>query len=152
MSMFNWEASASDKSSSRVVSSYFWVYWAVTVPLTLIVAFSWRLWWNWEKHNFDRDVRIEIENIEEPASWNPSKDLLKSQSGEEIGAFTHVNGWRSLHRRKKTSGATGTWAVGIYRTFCIVHMHEAFSTTSQVTIHWYSFPGTVLRLSASLFD
>ena len=77
------------------------------MPLTLIVAFSWRLWWNWEKHNFDRDVRIEIENIEEPGSWDPSKDLLKSQSGEGIGALTHVNGWRLLHRRKKTQGATG---------------------------------------------
>ncbi|OCK99289.1 uncharacterized protein K441DRAFT_602405 [Cenococcum geophilum 1.58] len=107
MSMFNWGASASDKSSSRVVSSYFWVYWAVTVPLTLIVAFSWRLWWNWEKHNFDRDVRIEIENIEEPAPLDPPKDLLKGQSGEKIGAFAHVNGWRLLHRRKKTQGATG---------------------------------------------
>jgi len=128
--MFNWEASASDKSSSHVVSSYFWVYWAVTVPLTLIVAFSWRLWWNWEKHNFDRDVRIEIENIEEPAPLDPPKDLLKGQSGEKIGAFAHVNGWRLLHRRKKTQGATGAWAVGIYRTFCKVHMHDAFSSTS----------------------
>ncbi|KAF2189855.1 hypothetical protein K469DRAFT_762544 [Zopfia rhizophila CBS 207.26] len=91
MNMFNWEASASDKSSSRVVSSYFWIYWVITVPLTVIVATSWRLWWNWEKRNFDRDVRIEIENIEEPMPLNSSKDSPKNQSEEGTGTRARAN-------------------------------------------------------------
>ena len=40
MSMFNWQASA----GTNVLSSRFWVYWAVTVPLTLIVLAVWYFW------------------------------------------------------------------------------------------------------------
>lgn len=40
MSMFNWQASANDP----VLSSRFWVYWAVTVPLTLLVLAVWLFW------------------------------------------------------------------------------------------------------------
>jgi hypothetical protein len=74
MDMFNWQGSASaEASTGAVVSPYLWIYWAVTVPLTIIVAFSWRMWWTWEKGNFDRDVRIEIENIEASSTWDLRK-------------------------------------------------------------------------------
>jgi len=36
--MFNFQ------SSPVQVSSAFWIYWAVTVPLTLVVVGVWRLW------------------------------------------------------------------------------------------------------------
>ena len=40
MSMFNWQASGTD----RVLSSRFWIYWAVTLPLTLLVFSVWLFW------------------------------------------------------------------------------------------------------------
>ena len=40
MSMFNWQASGTD----RVLSSRFWIYWAVTLPLTLLVFSVWFFW------------------------------------------------------------------------------------------------------------
>jgi hypothetical protein len=102
MSMFDWQASY---SSPQTISSSFWIYWAVTIPLTLIVAISWRLWWKWEKRNFDRDVRIEIEDIEEPKPWDSSKSAPTNQYEQSDGVQGLKEGWQSLHRRNKTQNA-----------------------------------------------
>ena len=40
MSMFNWQASGTEP----VLSSRFWIYWAVTLPLTLLVLSVWLSW------------------------------------------------------------------------------------------------------------
>lgn len=40
MSMFNWDAA----DSSPVLSRRFWIYWAVTLPLTAVVVLAWLLW------------------------------------------------------------------------------------------------------------
>lgn len=95
MDMFNWQAYLPDESPNRVLSPYFWIYWAITAPLTAIVAFSWRIWWKWEKRNFDRDVRIEIENIESPGSMNTRKGPRRREpaAGESQGS------WPALRRR-----------------------------------------------------
>jgi hypothetical protein len=97
MSMFDWQTSAT--SSSQTVSSMFWIYWVITVPLTLVVAYSWRLWWKWEKRSFDRDVRIEIENIEETKWGETSNNLLRK--GDHIATLVQDlrKGWQGLHRR-----------------------------------------------------
>jgi len=34
MPMFNWQAS----DGSQIVSGWFWVYWAVAVPLTVVIG------------------------------------------------------------------------------------------------------------------
>lgn len=39
MTMFNWQA-----QNGQVLSSHFWIYWAVTVPVTLLVLLVWVLW------------------------------------------------------------------------------------------------------------
>jgi hypothetical protein len=38
--MFNWNPSP----DSKVMSQYVWVYWAVTIPLTLVVILIWIIW------------------------------------------------------------------------------------------------------------
>jgi hypothetical protein len=40
MDMFNWRA----PKGSSVVSPRFWIYWVVTVPLTLVVLTIWSIW------------------------------------------------------------------------------------------------------------
>ncbi|KAH5281986.1 hypothetical protein HBI71_000230 [Parastagonospora nodorum] len=40
MDMFNWQA----PQGASVVSSRFWIYWAITVPLTLLVFSIWTVW------------------------------------------------------------------------------------------------------------
>lgn len=48
MDMFNWNANGDGSSSgdqgSIQVSSYIWVYWVVTLPLTILVMGCWILW------------------------------------------------------------------------------------------------------------
>jgi hypothetical protein len=97
--MFNWQPSSSSSSTPRVVSSYFWIYWAFTIPLTVIVAFSWRLWWAWEKLHLDQDVLLEIENIEESASLSLRTE--KGGNGREAGTSerSHKNAWQLLRKR-----------------------------------------------------
>ena len=41
MPMFDW-----DLAPGQTVSSDFWVYWAVTLPLTFVVLAIWLLWIN----------------------------------------------------------------------------------------------------------
>src|SRR5271154_793980 len=40
MSMFDWNPG----SDSKVMSHSIWVYWAVTIPLTLVVILIWIIW------------------------------------------------------------------------------------------------------------
>lgn len=54
MGMFSWQSSKDVERTS--VSPDFWVYWAVTVPLTIITLTGWAVWWKFEKYRFDRDV------------------------------------------------------------------------------------------------
>ncbi|KAF2279362.1 uncharacterized protein EI97DRAFT_430442 [Westerdykella ornata] len=50
MSMFNWEPQGQDPG---LVSKYLWIYWAVTIPLTVIVVVCWRLWMIKENRGFN---------------------------------------------------------------------------------------------------
>ncbi|KAI1818450.1 hypothetical protein GGS20DRAFT_581558 [Poronia punctata] len=55
MSMFDWQAttnsdSDSDSDSKSVVLvRQFWIYWVVSVPLTLAIFAGWRIWWRYQK-------------------------------------------------------------------------------------------------------
>lgn len=49
MNMFDWEAFA--------VTSSFYVYWVVTVPLTIATIGGWAWWWSIEKKRFLQDVQ-----------------------------------------------------------------------------------------------
>lgn len=51
--VFNWQASSEDDSSDHsVVSSRFWIYWVVSVPLTAATLLGWRLWWKRQKAHY----------------------------------------------------------------------------------------------------
>jgi hypothetical protein len=46
MTMFDW--SPSNSSGSPKVSKYIWVYWVITIPLTLAVMVSLLIWARWK--------------------------------------------------------------------------------------------------------
>jgi hypothetical protein len=58
--MFDWQR----EPDKKIVSDLFWVYWVFTVPLTILVALGWRVWWNWEKKKFDEDVTAELKAVD----------------------------------------------------------------------------------------
>ncbi len=65
MSMFQWvpddssnDGVTQDGDSSRIVSHWFWLYWAITVPLTIGILIVWILWFNWTDRSYkDRQDR-----------------------------------------------------------------------------------------------
>ncbi|RYP89166.1 hypothetical protein DL770_004538 [Monosporascus sp. CRB-9-2] len=70
--MFNWQhGTAGDPSVSRdappglpkpVIMPSFWVYWAVTTPLTLFIITLWRAWWVNQDRYFRRHLSMELSN------------------------------------------------------------------------------------------
>jgi hypothetical protein len=57
MSMFDWQASTGS-SESVVVVPDFWVFWVVSVPLTLIVLAGWRYWLHSEKNALQSEYSV----------------------------------------------------------------------------------------------
>lgn len=53
MSLFNWYPS---DGSSPQVSPYIWIYWTISVPLTVITLLIWRLWWKIENAKYDYQI------------------------------------------------------------------------------------------------
>ena len=55
MSMFNWQANAVGNES--VVSGNFWIYWAVALPLTVVVIAICSIFWKMSRRTYLRRVR-----------------------------------------------------------------------------------------------
>jgi len=54
MPLFNWNAAA----GQSVLGDRFWVYWTLTLPLTVIVMAAWWTWMTWrERRNLVEDQR-----------------------------------------------------------------------------------------------
>lgn len=63
-SMFSWNQSSSVTDRSTLVSNKFWIYWAVTVPLTLSVMAIWRIWWKAQEIKNEEELEDTLEMIE----------------------------------------------------------------------------------------
>ena len=70
MSMFDWQYSGNDSGGSGnssgggggdgVVSKRFWIYWVITIPLTLITLLGWGFWWRVEMRRFKQNFQAVI--------------------------------------------------------------------------------------------
>ena len=69
MSMFDWKAppsnspSPSSSSSSNTLSPSFWIYWAITIPLTIAVIIGWRLWWVHQDREYSAQLAGEVDGL-----------------------------------------------------------------------------------------
>ncbi|RMJ16564.1 hypothetical protein CDV36_003725 [Fusarium kuroshium] len=54
MDLFDWSA----EDGKRVINSRFWTYWAIALPLTLIVLIGWLSWLKMHQKNEDQKRRI----------------------------------------------------------------------------------------------
>ena len=55
MPLFHWE-------SDTVVNSKFWIYWAFTIPLTLVLVGAWLVWNRWQARLVRKEDK-EVRNI-----------------------------------------------------------------------------------------
>ena len=82
MTMFNWQAAAS--GSENDLSNYFWVYWAVTIPLTLITLGGWFVWYRYSdldwSETLNENLGIDIRLTRSRATGSRLRRLLKAMS------------------------------------------------------------------------
>ena len=52
MPLFNWSA----EPGEAVINQRFWIYWAIVLPLTILVLL---MWWSWKEWRKKRDVAQE---------------------------------------------------------------------------------------------
>jgi hypothetical protein len=49
---------------SRNSSRNFWIYWVISVPLTIVVLLTWRIWWHREKNHYRQKYpHFKLDNI-----------------------------------------------------------------------------------------
>ncbi|KAK6503371.1 hypothetical protein TWF481_008391 [Arthrobotrys musiformis] len=107
MPVLNWEA----KSYSEVTTDKFWVYWAVTLPMTLFIILAWAAWtkrqsWlNRKDHEEGMKAYDEVD-VEKAAieSIDTEKIPLKEdfREGHKAAGKDHRrHRWFSLHPSKK---------------------------------------------------
>ncbi|KAI3323571.1 hypothetical protein HD806DRAFT_497218 [Xylariaceae sp. AK1471] len=59
MSMFDWQASTGSPGESVVLVPDFWIYWVISVPLTLAILAGWRVWWRFEKRALQSEYSVD---------------------------------------------------------------------------------------------
>ncbi|KAK1584947.1 uncharacterized protein LY79DRAFT_559858 [Colletotrichum navitas] len=68
MSMFDWQGSSSTAGETNgTVVPEFWIYWAVSVPLTLAIVIGWRFWWHFQKGYYENKY-LSVKPSEVPRS------------------------------------------------------------------------------------
>jgi hypothetical protein len=92
MSMFNWQAPA----GTPIVSSRFWMSWAVTLPLTLVV-FS--IWFSWQHHHHQKETpnNVDLPDTGDTVRDDPLRDALPARK------LTDVHRWLEKRRHKAES-------------------------------------------------
>jgi hypothetical protein len=81
----NSTSSASSSSNPPAVSNQFWIYWVVTVPLTIVIVLTWYIW----------ERRREKRYAEEDTALEKGVESMEIQIQSEM--------------RKRTMSKVGTW-------------------------------------------
>jgi hypothetical protein len=94
--MFDWQPYnlSNTSTSSQTVSRSFWIYWAIAIPLTVVIGLAWRLWWLVEERKYDRQVAEAMEGLD---------------GVDERSDMEGLNGVKGLY------GRLGRWGQGIVK-------------------------------------
>jgi hypothetical protein len=163
--MFDWLAPSDDEAPTStsapdaddggddILSRLFWVYWAISVPLTLFIIFVWRAWWVSQDRYFRRHLSQELSEERYWTSDGKPRHLdrtffhdffyLSARRDEKVhddGGFS-----RAPPSELKSTGAangTGVFGLGISRGV------EEFSPRQKQSIT--ARQGSIYRRSKSL--
>ncbi|RDW68960.1 uncharacterized protein DSM5745_08720 [Aspergillus mulundensis] len=72
-----------DPGNTWLMADEFWMYWAVTLPLTFATMLVWAIWHWWDKLGTSRSKKVSGGKSNQPAGPTPSKDgiELRAQPG-----------------------------------------------------------------------
>ena len=82
-----------------MVSHRFWIYWAVTVPLTAVVFLLWSSWYLFSGHRRGQH---------DPAQRTGSRDGRGRREGFDMHVFTAFGLDRMRRKSKRLAGYTTT--------------------------------------------
>ncbi|KAI0508289.1 hypothetical protein F5B22DRAFT_425137 [Xylaria bambusicola] len=104
VSMFNWQKGtagdpaagkdAADGLPSPTIMPSFWIYWAFTIPLTLVILSAWRGWWVNQDRYFRRHLSNELSNERYWTIDGRPRDLETSFTHDFFSLFS-ISGARS---------------------------------------------------------
>lgn len=77
INMFDWGGTKSGTTTSLTVSRSIWIYWVITVPLTVVTFLIWILWSRSENHKTSK--RLMVYRKKAPTK-SDSAALLKNSS------------------------------------------------------------------------
>lgn len=102
VSMFDWqEGTAGDPAVSNdapdgwphpVVMPSFWIYWAFTLPLTLIIVAGWRAWWVNQDRYFRRHLSVDLSNERYWTTDGRPRDLETTFAQDFFSGLFSVSG------------------------------------------------------------
>ncbi|GAP85573.1 hypothetical protein SAMD00023353_1301690 [Rosellinia necatrix] len=108
VSMFNWQkGTAGDPAAgldaaeglpSPTIMPSFWIYWAFTVPLTLLILSAWRGWWVNQDRYFRRHLSNELSDERYWTRDGRPRDLETTFSQDFFALFS-LSGARSTTNR-----------------------------------------------------
>lgn len=67
INMFKWGGADSGETSSLTVSPSMWIYWAITVPLTVVTFLLWVFWFR--RENLKSSKRLTIYRTKPPIEY-----------------------------------------------------------------------------------
>ncbi|KIW09022.1 hypothetical protein, variant [Verruconis gallopava] len=82
--IFNWVPGTTDNGEKiDVVSDYFWIYWAISVPLTVITILGWAVWWRYELK------RYPLDSASETKPWADHTTRLVERLGQGVNQLRY---------------------------------------------------------------
>ncbi|KAG6354181.1 hypothetical protein INS49_004785 [Diaporthe citri] len=81
MGMFDWQA----ESSSSVLSPEFWIFWVVSVPLSIAVLAAWWCFWDLSRTYYAERFKDAKPTKEHETLWKTLKAKMRRDSGSNVG-------------------------------------------------------------------
>ncbi|OIW27642.1 hypothetical protein CONLIGDRAFT_671387 [Coniochaeta ligniaria NRRL 30616] len=110
MSMFDWQDVGDDDSDASpanasepkhpIVTSRFWVYWSITLPLTITILCIWRAWWVAQDRHFRKHLSRDLSEERFYTDDGRPRDLERS--------FIYDFFYLSVRRDERPGGTSGT--------------------------------------------
>lgn len=80
MSMFDWQAD----SGSAVLSPEFWIFWVVSVPLSIAVLAAWWCFWDLSRTHYAERFKDAQTNKEHETLWKTFKAKMRRDRGSHV--------------------------------------------------------------------
>jgi hypothetical protein len=93
MPLFNWDAATTE----TILSQRFWMFWAVSAPLTIVICVIWGLWYQHKKEHLKRRNLAAQDKLKEQIGWKRKRSLSLSRHGNgQAGRQAFQPGVKSL--------------------------------------------------------